>query len=145
MTDQDPVLEALQAACTEGSITWQVGLANELFVQIPSDQLRYVVKTLTQRHDLQHLSAITALQVPGGVEVMYHFWRGSGLTLCVHCPPETGVLPSIVDLVPVADWYEREVHDLFGIRFSGHPDLKLLLLPDDWSGPPPFARREEAT
>ena len=45
-------------------------------------------------------------------------------------------LPSSVVAWPVADWYEREIYDLFGIDFEGHPDLRRLLLPEDWDGHP---------
>jgi len=45
-------------------------------------------------------------------------------------------IPSIANLWKTADWHEREAYDLFGIMFSGHPDLKRILLPEDWEGHP---------
>lgn len=43
---------------------------------------------------------------------------------------------SLANIWPTADWHEREAYDLFGIQFKGHPDLRRLLLPDDWPGHP---------
>ena len=45
-------------------------------------------------------------------------------------------MPSVTDVWPAADWHERETYDLVGVQFVGHPNLKRILLSDDWEGHP---------
>ncbi|WP_298336784.1 NADH-quinone oxidoreductase subunit C [Ferrimicrobium sp.] len=58
------------------------------------------------------------------------------LRLRVQVPEDDPVVPSIFSLYPGAEAMEREVFDLFGIRFADHPDLTRILLPEDWEGHP---------
>lgn len=71
--------------------------------------------------------------------VVYHLMsRGSLARLRVRAlvPEDNPFIASIVDLYPSADWPEREVYDMFGIGFLGHPNLTRILMPDDWEGHP---------
>ena len=54
----------------------------------------------------------------------------------VGLPAEDPRIASVVDVQPTANWFERELFDFFGIRFDGHPDLRRIIMPDDWNGHP---------
>jgi NADH-quinone oxidoreductase subunit C len=57
-------------------------------------------------------------------------------TIKVQVQDDTLTIPSITDIYPGANFYEREVFDMFGIIFENHPDLTRILMPDDWVGHP---------
>ena len=79
-------------------------------------------------------------------ELVYHLWSTkarASLVLKVKLPrwkdDQPGQLPEVSSVEGVwrgADWHEREVFDLSGIRFLGHPDLRRILCPEDWDGYP---------
>ncbi len=71
--------------------------------------------------------------------VVYHLAsmsRRHKVTVKVELPREGGVLSTVSDIWPTADWHEREAFDLFGMTFENHPDHRRILLPDDWEGYP---------
>ena len=84
---------------------------------------------------------ITAVDYPGRAErfdVVYHFlsmYQNHRIRLRVACA-ETDMLPSIIDVHPAANWFEREVFDMFGILFTGHPDLRRILTDYGFRGYP---------
>ena len=58
------------------------------------------------------------------------------LRLKVRTDSDHAVVETVSNVWPTANWHEREVFDLFGVRFEGHPDLRRILLPEDWEGHP---------
>jgi NADH-quinone oxidoreductase subunit C len=66
---------------------------------------------------------------------LYSFAKNERLRLKAHAG-ENEHVPSVCDVWPAANWLERECYDMFGIVFEGHPDLKRILLPDEWVGHP---------
>ncbi len=88
----------------------------------------------------------TATDVGEELEALYHFaYDAAGLVvnMRVRAPKADPVLQAVTPTVPAAEWIEREMHDLLGLQFSGHPDPRRLLLADDWPEGVHPLRREE--
>jgi NADH-quinone oxidoreductase subunit C len=80
-----------------------------------------------------YLESLTALDLVESFDLVYHFasFYQLGRTV-VHVPLAKGAsVPTISQVYPGADWFEREVCEMFGITFAGHPNLKNLILPED--------------
>jgi NADH:ubiquinone oxidoreductase subunit C len=140
----DQVFEKIASLIGMHPSTYE-GIGNDQTFEVPAESLLTVVKTLVEEFSCGHLSAITAQQREGQVEVievLYHFWEGIGFSFFLRLPADAPELPSILSILPGADFYEREAAEMFGITFTGREATPPLLLPDDWAGGPPFIRSE---
>lgn len=117
---------------------------DELVISLPVGNLRAAVTILVNQLGVTHLTTITGESIPPKLMLKYHFWQTRGFTLEIELPGAAPVVASIVDLIPGAALYEREVHGMFGIAVEGHPDLQPLLLPDGWEGPPPLRKEVDS-
>lgn len=70
------------------------------------------------------------------VYYLYSIEKDHRLGLKVDLPRSQPAIPTISHLWSNADWNEREIYDLFGVHFSGHPDLRRIMMPEDWEGHP---------
>jgi NADH/F420H2 dehydrogenase subunit C len=93
---------------------------------------------------LTDIGGVDYLERDPRFDVVYHLLKlpaadGSGAervrVLC-GVPGENPTVPSVVDIWPAANWAEREIFDLYGVTFSGHPDLRRIQMPNDWVGYP---------
>lgn len=85
------------------------------------------------------LTAVDLSPINGTIEIVYHLGSTKDptiLRLKVPLQANDPTVPSVSHLWKSAVWLEREVFDLFGVRFSGNPDLRRLLMPDDYEGHP---------
>lgn len=85
------------------------------------------------------LGMVTAVDFGDEFELVYRLTARemhAGIFVKTRVPRASACIESVVDLWPAADWHEREVYDLFGITFEGHPNLRRILLTDDWVGHP---------
>jgi NADH-quinone oxidoreductase subunit C len=67
---------------------------------------------------------------------LFSYTHRHWIVLKVRVPREDPKVPSLVPVWPGAGWFERESYDLLGIRYEGHPDLRRIMLPEDWEGHP---------
>ncbi|HTO12800.1 MAG TPA: NADH-quinone oxidoreductase subunit C [Candidatus Binatia bacterium] len=104
---------------------------------------------------LMDLTAVDYSRYPGRedgprFEVVYHLYsiaRNHRVRVKTRVDEDDAAVPTAVDLWPIANWFEREVWDMFGVRFTGHPDLRRLLLYEEFVGHPlrkdyPINRRQ---
>lgn len=131
-------LEVLQEACATPVLDAYRVPVDDLVVTLPADGLKQAVKVLMEIFEMHHLSTITGQHTPEGIELLYHFWEGQGLTLRTRLPHDEARIASLTDLIPGAAFYEREVAEMLHVTFEGHPDPRPLLLPDDWHGEAPL-------
>jgi len=90
---------------------------------------------------LDCLSNLSGVDYPkdGHIQIVYHLFsyrHRHGIVLKVNATRDNPVVPSLAAVWSHANWQEREVFDLLGVRFAGHPDLRRILMPEDWPGHP---------
>ncbi len=107
-----------------------------------------LLKTADDLH-MDYLECLTGIDFPDDekIAVIYHVYSYElkhRIVLKCFLDREDPALPTLSDVWRTANWQERECFDLLGVLFDGHPDLRRLLLPDDWEGHPLRKDYEEA-
>ncbi|MCK4474454.1 NADH-quinone oxidoreductase subunit C [Candidatus Bathyarchaeota archaeon] len=134
MERENEIVEKLKDFLKESLVGTTVPRERRIFVYIKKDALKDAVEYLVKDLKFTHLSTITGVDLGGGIEVLYHLaYEGAiELSLGLTVPKNNPSVPTVTDLIPGAVLYEREVHDLLGVNFEGHPDLSPLVLPEGW-------------
>ncbi len=133
-------LAAFDPTCIVGAKLFR----DELSIEVVRETIHRVAEFLCQNEELQfrYLADITAVDrhpVEPRFEVNYHLYSlllRQWLRVKVRVGGGSATVDSVTAIWPGANWHERETFDLFGIRFAGHPDLRRILMPEDWQGYP---------
>ncbi len=125
------------------SIAREEQICGQTILEVSKENLHTVLSFFKERAKpafdvLMDLTAVDFLSPVAGTKIVYWLHNPTELeririTLFAN---RAEAVPSITSLWEGADWYEREIFDLFGVVFEGHPSLKRILMPDDWQGHP---------
>lgn len=97
------------------------------------------VSKAAKRMGFGYFSFVTALDRPDEIELVYRLQaiaKKETLVIKASVPKSDATVASVTGVWAGADWQEREVYDLFGVSFEGHPDLRRILMPENWKGHP---------
>jgi len=138
----DKLQEAIQTI-NKGFTVEEHSFRDEVSLIISLDDLVKICQSLRDDLGFNMLSSLTAVDYwPDGdprfhaVYQLYSIEENITLRLRVPVSGENPLLPTIENLYPNANWHERELWDMFGIKFEGHSDLRRILMPYDWEGHP---------
>ena len=118
--------------------------SRRLRVDIDAEAVPALLELLRGRASYVHLSAISCVDWPddGEFELVYHVWSYEMQSLVsahTRIPREPGAYISVYDIYTPAAFYERDIHEMFGIFFEGSPDMSKFIL-TEWDGPPPMRK-----
>jgi len=130
-------IEDIQARFAEGVVSVET---TPPAVRLAPDALVAICEHLKSHHGFTYPADITAIDAGDTLRMIYLLCapdRGEFLQVEVVLAAKGPLtVPSVSGVWAGANWLEREVYDMFGVNFEGHPDLRRILLPDDWQGHP---------
>jgi NADH:ubiquinone oxidoreductase subunit C len=122
---------------------------NRINLVVPLKMLLETAMYLRDIEGFDHVTSVTGIDYPSKnlIAVIYHLssyakseMRRLVLSILVELPRQLASMPSLLPIWPSAEYHERETHEMLGVVFQDHPDLNLLLLPEDWADPPPLRK-----
>jgi NADH-quinone oxidoreductase subunit C len=144
MTSQESI-ESLDKSL-EAKVHNKTEFRGETTYTIAASDLREIAKFCRDEISFDYLLDITSVDNFGEeprFEIVYHLYsmqQGAHLRLKLRVSEDVGALDTVSDIWPTADWHEREIYDMMGIKFNGHPDLRRILM---WDGYPFFPLRKD--
>jgi NADH/F420H2 dehydrogenase subunit C len=132
------VLDEIKKALTDKVIKAWVQRERRIYIAVKGENITTVAKTVFEM-GFDHLSSISGVEYEDRMECVYHIWSYSKrelLTIRTLVSKDDPKIASVTSIYRSANWLERETYDLMGIKFEGHPDLRRILLGDDFKGHP---------
>lgn len=103
-----------------------------IFLKVNPENYYKLIEFLVKEKGLYHLETMTVIELKEGIEVIAHLGVSTSVSVKTILDKNSPKIVSLCNLIPGAEFYEREIMDLMGVEFVGHPNPKRLVLPQDW-------------
>lgn len=137
--DRDKLIQSLKETIPHAIVN-ESNFMGEITLEVSKENLKSVFEFFKQNGyaTLIDLSGTDFLIPTKRTQVFYllHNPQDYSRIRVINYVERNGSLPTVTGIWEGANWYERELYDMFGIQFEGHPDLTRILMPDDWKGHP---------
>ena len=130
----EQVVERLKKLTDGLDVGWKRPFAARIYLDVSREHARELARRVFAEFGARFATA-SGSDIGDELEALYHFCYdavGLVVSLRVRTPKSDGTVPSLTPVVPPAEWIEREMTDLLGITFEGHPRPERLILADDW-------------
>ena len=128
----EKAVDVLKEKFAKDIIECNIPRSKRAYILLKPEKHKDAISLLINYDEKILLSTITGIDLGNEIELNYHMACNGVITLKNRIPIEKPFTKTITDIVPGANLYEREVFDLLGVVFEGHPDLKRLMLPESW-------------
>ena len=137
MSASETHLKILKEHFPDQTIEFDITTKNRLKIQVPVNYLVELMQYISKELEFTSLESISGVDWETHFDVVYHVdrWDGDPTVIQVKVKlddRDNPEVPSLTSIWASADWHEREIFDLYGIRVTDHPNLKRLLLPEEW-------------
>ena len=147
MADElENIVSKVKDTVGDAAIDWKRPLPGRLYMEVQPEDSPETARKLYADVGCRFVTA-TGSDADDELEVLYHFFYdavGLAVNMRVKAPKTEPTVPAITPEVPAAAWIEREIRDLLGLEFEGHPRPERLILADDWpEGVHPLRKEKE--
>jgi Ni,Fe-hydrogenase III component G len=132
MYSEEQIIETLHKDLKDYIVEISKPRKNRINLTITKEGVQQAIKLIVENYDAR-MATISAVDKGLNIELLYHMSiKGIVINVKTEFPKEEPKISSITNIVPGANWIEREIMDLFGITFEGHPDPRRLVLTFEW-------------
>lgn len=132
MSKDEEILNKIREILKEKIVESSIPRKNIVDIIVKKENYKEVVKFIVENFNIPHVQTITGIDIGNEIQIISHLGRDITINVKTSIDKEKPEIDTISDIIPGATLYEREIYDLLRVNFIGHPNLKRLILPENW-------------